>query len=241
MSDLSNASPVGRLLEELSWEGNAKKYRDGGRGKENVLTVEALTPLDYLPRDLFLGRVITAAHGATEARARLVSEIEDVATSVLSGDIELGRSGVTVQPDALITGPSTYVLVEAKRIRRSSFQERQLAREFVAVLQEAADRTPLLLVILGSPPPVVVRGFPDRVDPATAIAGRLNTVEGREGLGLSDDELVARAPEILAWTTWSEIRDVVVQARDEMRDAGELSGTVDRLCEAVVTAIEWHA
>lgn len=137
MTELENASPIGRLLEEISWEGNANPYRDGGRGKENVLTVEALTPLDYLPRQSFLGQILREAHGADQARTRVASEIEQAHISMLPGDIYLGQSEVNLQPDAIIVGPSSYVLIEAKRIRRSSFQENQLAREFVAVLQES--------------------------------------------------------------------------------------------------------
>jgi hypothetical protein len=42
-----NASVLGRLLEEISWEGaSVRRYRDGGRGHENVLTAEVLTALD---------------------------------------------------------------------------------------------------------------------------------------------------------------------------------------------------
>ena len=33
-------SAVGRLLHELSWEGNSRRYREGGRGLESVLPVE---------------------------------------------------------------------------------------------------------------------------------------------------------------------------------------------------------
>ncbi|HEV8555564.1 MAG TPA: hypothetical protein VGR06_04100 [Actinophytocola sp.] len=56
---------VGRLLEELSWEGpRVRQYRFGGRGLENVLTAEVLTALDFLPRRGFLGAVLAAAHGA---------------------------------------------------------------------------------------------------------------------------------------------------------------------------------
>jgi hypothetical protein len=35
MTELRNASVLGRLLEEISWEGSlVKGYRDGGRGRE---------------------------------------------------------------------------------------------------------------------------------------------------------------------------------------------------------------
>lgn len=40
---LTNTSVLGRLLEEISWEGSrVREYRDGGRGRENVLTAEVL-------------------------------------------------------------------------------------------------------------------------------------------------------------------------------------------------------
>jgi hypothetical protein len=51
----SNASALGRFLEELSWCGvTIRNYRDGGRGYENVLTTEVLQGLDLLPRSPFL-------------------------------------------------------------------------------------------------------------------------------------------------------------------------------------------
>jgi hypothetical protein len=34
---LKSPSPLGRLLEEISWEGNARHYRYGRRGFENGL------------------------------------------------------------------------------------------------------------------------------------------------------------------------------------------------------------
>lgn len=45
------ASVVGRLLAEISWE-RATAYREGGRGRENVLVAEVLMALDFLPGDM---------------------------------------------------------------------------------------------------------------------------------------------------------------------------------------------
>lgn len=71
-------TPLSRLLEEISWEGRSVvKYRDGGRGKENVLTAEVLTALDYLPRSAYLGAVLRHAHGAPAAVARAAGEAEE--------------------------------------------------------------------------------------------------------------------------------------------------------------------
>ena len=52
----TNASLIGRFLDEISWEGNrVRLYRRGGLGTENLLTTDVLSPLSYLPRQHFLG------------------------------------------------------------------------------------------------------------------------------------------------------------------------------------------
>jgi hypothetical protein len=138
MSTLTPAIPsiIGRLLEELSWTGRLiTKYRGGGRGFENVLSAEVLQALDFLPRAAFLGSVVEALHdGAATARQMLKDEAEKAEFLVLPGEMYLQAEDipkVEIQPDAIITTPNVYCLVEAKRIRSSSFQPRQLAREFV--------------------------------------------------------------------------------------------------------------
>ena len=74
---LKNTSVIGRLLEEISWEGaSVRGYRLGGRGRDNVLTAEIFLPLGYLPRRAFLGEVLRVAHGADEARAAVIRDIE---------------------------------------------------------------------------------------------------------------------------------------------------------------------
>jgi hypothetical protein len=161
-------STLGRLLQELSWEGRSvRNYRDGGLGRENVLTAEVLTALDYLPRTAFLGAVLAAAHGADQARSQVMSEVEEAVITLLPDEVRLQprnphqQDGLVVQPDAIISSSNSYVLVEAKRLRRSSFQPEQLAREYLAVTQQANGRTPLLLLILGAPPPVAGRASGD--------------------------------------------------------------------------------
>jgi hypothetical protein len=155
--------------------------------------------------------------GPDDARNRVAEEVERAEISLLPGDIFLGQTRVHVQPDATILTPSTYVLVEAKRIRRSAFQADQFAREFVAVLQEAEDRIPLLLLVLGAPPPVQVRGFAERIEVLSAISQRLADVASREDRGLTDEELVGRVPEVAAWITWAEIREIVIRGRDQLQ------------------------
>lgn len=241
-AELENSSVIGRLLDEISWEGNAKRYRGGGRGKENVLTAEVLYPLTFLPRAWFLGQVIAGAHGAPIARLRVIDEIEQAEVSLLPGDVPLENSSVRVQPDVLLTSPSTYTFIEAKRIRPSRFQTDQLAREFVATLQQAGERAPLLLVILGSPPPVAVNKFPRRVPLEEAITQRLEPLAASWDPAVPPDDLTSRIDDSLAWATWADIRRVLTANRPRAFEVPEvLSGTITRLCDAATTAIDWHS
>jgi hypothetical protein len=87
------------------------------------------------PRQAFFGAVTAGTHGSEAARLALGQEIEDAVVTFLPPQIVLhprGRSRaqqLIVQPHGVITSPSCSVLVEAKRIRHSSFQPEQLARE----------------------------------------------------------------------------------------------------------------
>ena len=240
-AEVEHSSVVSRLLEEISWEGNAKKYHDGGRGKENVLTAEVFYPLDFLPRTAFLGEIIAGAHGADAARRRVIAEIEEATISFLPGDVPLANSTIQVQPDVLLTSASTYTLVEAKRIGPSRFQTDQLARELIATVRQAGERVPLLLVILGSPPPVHVLKIPGLVSLEDAITQRLDKVDAWFESELRPEDLVSRIPETLAWTTWGEIRDVLATNRVRFSSAPEgLGRSVSRLCDAAIAAINWH-
>jgi hypothetical protein len=242
-------STLGRLLQELSWEGaSIRNYRDGGLGKENVLTAEVLTALDYLPRTAFLGAVLAAAHGADRARSRLMTEIEEAVITLLPDEVRLRprdphqQCGLVVQPDAAIRSPGCYVLVEAKRLRRSSFQPEQLAREYLAVTQDAIKRTPLLLLILGAPPPVAVQGV-GRLSLADAIAGRLASVLSRMPCdGFSEASLLRQLPETVAWTTWHDLRQATVTQHASFCSADpSMAGTVERLVTSINDAIIRHS
>ena len=233
-----NTSVIGRLLEEISWEGRrSRMYRQGGRGLENVLTAQVLQALDLLPRTAFLGRVIRDAHGADAARARVAGEVEDLTVAFLPEEMTLAADGARVQADALLTGPSTVVLVEAKASGRSSFQPAQLSREYLALLQQAGDRMPLMLLMLGAPPPVMVSGS-GLLDPLAALASELQAhASGTPAV----DELLQRAPETLAWTTWSDIATAVADemAHLEIPDPS-LAAAVRRTAQSLVDAVSWH-
>ncbi len=238
MDELTNDSVLGRLLEEISWE-KAVRYRQGGRGMENVLTAEVFMPLDYLPRSEFLGEVFRRAHGADEVRAKVVAEIEDAEFTLLPDEAVVGPNAIKVQPDGYVSTPSTLVLIEAKRIRSSSFQPKQLARELVALLQQAERRAPLLFLILAAPPPVRVSGL-GRLDPIEAIASTLPDVLEETGSQLTAEDLDG-VEEMFAWITWNEI-DALVS--DQVASFADLPlgprKTVHRLAAAVSQAVRWH-
>lgn len=243
---------IGRLLTELSWSGRSiRQYRHGGAGFENVLTAEVMQALDFLPRTAFLGSVLKHAHGADQTFESLVREVEQADVTVLPGDIALNPDGqdkrtkVIVQPDAAISSPSVFALVEAKRIRRSSFQPEQLAREYVAVTVEAetSGRRPLLLLILGSPPPVTVSGWPEPVAVADAVRRHLASVVSRTPRCRRDvDELAARASDVAAWTTWSDIATTVAAQADTVAGAERsVTASVRRLASSLTDAVARHS
>jgi len=239
---VTNTTIIGRLLEEISWEGKrVGLYRRGGRGMENVLTAEVMLALDFLPRTHFLAEVLRAAHGAENALDGVAAQIEDCELSVLPPQLTLKPGRIVVQPDALLETADGYVLVEAKRSRRSYFGPEQLAREYLAVVREAQARDPVLLLIIGSPPPVTVKKQGLR-DIAEAIKEHLPQVLAKTGAGGRSDDLVNRIPEIVSWITWTEIQTVVARQLSSMKiEDPSLRGTVERLATAVSTAIAMHA
>jgi hypothetical protein len=184
---------------------------------------------------------LRCAHGAEHNRIHVAEEIEDGEITLLPDQIELGRSQVVVQPDATIVTQRSYVLVEAKRIRSSSFQTEQLAREFVALMRDCGSKVPLLLVLLGAAPPVRVKGL-GWFDLSEAVATNLAGVVSRTPeLAIAPDDLVGQIPEVVAWITWGEVRDIVTRQLGRYSQAPDgLAGTVRRLVASVVTAIEWH-
>lgn len=213
-----------------------------------MLTAEVLTALDYLPRTAFLGAVLAAAHGAEQARSRLMTEVEEAVITVLPDEVRLRpagadqQGGLVVQPDAMIKSSGCYVLVEGKRLRRSSFQPEQLAREYLAVMQDASGRTPLLLLILGAPPPVSVQGL-GRLSLQDSVAGQLPSVLSRTScIGLGEADLLRRLPETVAWTTWPDVQQVAMRQHADFCSATPaVAGTMARLVASINDAIIRHS
>jgi hypothetical protein len=242
VAELSNDSPVGRLLEELSWEGNAKKYRHGGRGLENVLVTEVFSALDLLPRTSFLGEVLRAAHGGGEARDVAAGSVEEAAVEVLPGGPDLSPGGPNIQPDAYLHMPEATVLVEAKRIRSGGFQPEQLTREFLSLMRDHQTTHRLLLLVLAAPPPLSVKGL-GRMGITEAITSQLTAVHARAAAPPHLPSLLAQAPNAWAWITWSELNEVLERAAAALSHIADLSvrASVSRTAQSAIRAIRWHA
>ena len=241
----SGGSTVGRLLQEISWE-KASHYRDGGRGRENVLTAEFLIGLDFLPRDLFLGGLLRAARGADPARVALAVEAEEIHVQFLPGNLRIapahpGQQAFIVQPDALLTTEHTMALIEAKRIRASSFQPEQLARQYVALMANRGVRTPLLL-LLGVEPPVPLRGH-GRMGITEAISLHIDSVLERGGYpSPTREELINGIDDVFCWITWPEAAAVIErEAGSYLASDTSTTASVRRIAEATLASIAWHS
>ena len=147
-----------------------------------------------------------------------------------------------MQPDGVITSRSCSELVEAKRIRRSSFQPEQLAREYVALTRDAGSRIPLLLLLLGAAPPVSIAGA-GRMDIEDVITMHLASVyERTPDHPWSLATLLDRLPTAYAWITWQELSDIITEHVGRMRpDNTSVVATIDRLAASVTRSIRRHA
>lgn len=241
-------SALGRLLNEVSWEGNARKYRHGGPGLENVLTTEVFQALDFLPRTEFFGRIVRSAVGdGAETLNVLAGQVENLTFRLLPGDITLterqpnGKRRLDVQPDGILESADVYCMLEAKRIKRGAFMPEQLAREFLAVVQEAGSRRGLLLLVLPSSPPVNVDGH-GRLALHDAVTEFLpQVVERVPGRFPAISELCSRVDSTLAYTTWQRIAEQVgIAAAQFSSDDQTVKRCIGRLAAAVVNAIQWH-
>jgi hypothetical protein len=245
-----NLSIIGSLLGDISWAGKTvKKYRKGGKGFENVLSVEVLQLLYFLPRREFLGEILNSLHTINKTAVdRLIQEIEQVEMNLFPGNYYLKakptshQRGISVQPDGILQTPSIYGLLELKRIKRGSFQRLQLAKEYYLVTRDAKDKIPLLILIIPHEPPVKVQSN-RRVDIVDFIYKTLPEVyETADSHHLSLSQLQANIANHVAWITWPEIRTIVQRLKTQYEsNASSLSNSINRICDALIKAIDFHS
>jgi hypothetical protein len=245
-------SVFGRAIESAHWDGIAGT-KGGGQGWEKVLTAEVFQLLDWLPRTLFLGNVLRGAVGARDTILRLAEEVEGLEFELNPGDRYLadepppGCKRLPVQPDGIMSTASVYCIVEAKRIRRGSFNPQQLTKEYLAVLKLAAkaNRRPLLLLVVAEPKggregtvPVQGRG---RTGIKEEIVSHLDELLPCTELGGTAGELAARIDSVVAYTTWTRIDDVAALGLTKIGTGDRsIDDSVKRLAKAVRVAIDWH-
>ena len=137
----------------------------------------------------------------------LQAEIEQVVVDVLPGDLTHSDLDIRAQPDARIDSRGAFVFVEAKRLRRSSFQPEQLAKELLLVAEHAQGRRAALLLVLGAPPPVTVQGHGSMsIEDAVRLGQEL--ISARHGRPV----VTPNPSDMVAWTTWANIAAQVEEA-----------------------------
>ena len=215
--------------------GDARRYHDGGLGLENVVTTEVFQALDFLPRQAFRGRVLASAAGAPLVLAQ--ADIEQAVVDLLPGDLTHPDLDIRAQPDVRIDSPTAFVLVEAKRLRRSSFQADQLAKELILTAEHARDRHPVLLLVLGEPPPIRVQGH-GTLSIEDAVRVGQEQISARHGR-----QVAAPNPmDTVAWTTWAEIGAQVEAALQTYDNPDESTyNAVARVARTVADALQVHA
>lgn len=102
----------------------------------------------------------------------------------------------------------------------------------------------MLLLILGSEPPVAVRGH-GHLEIAEAISLHLHSVlERTEDHDLNESSLMEGVPEVLSWITWQELGSVVKKQQvtfSSDKDNPSVSATVFRLAGSLTDSIARHS
>jgi hypothetical protein len=150
---------------------------------------------------------------------------------------------MTLQPDAVIDMPGTYVLVEAKRIRSpAEFGPDQLAKSLAVAVTQAATRRPLVLLVMGTPPPIALRGGgARRLSIEDSIAEHLPRIATSSDFDLDAEDMLSRLAQTVAWITWDEISDPTEQHLREYDDTPtEIGASIARLVESIICVVERH-
>ncbi|XVX20383.1 hypothetical protein ACQP1U_00460 [Actinomycetota bacterium] len=126
--------------------------------------------------------------------------------------------------------------MEAKAIRRAAFQTEQMARSVLVAQAHAAGRRAVLLLVLGAPPPITVRGL-GRMTPEEAVTSGMAAIAARR----PEAGVEAAQVEIL-WVTWAEIARVVPEGLAASRDLDPSAfASLSRLANSLADAVEAHS
>jgi hypothetical protein len=110
------------------------------------------------------------------------------------------------------------------------------------VLLHSGERSPLLLLLLGSPPPVAVKGL-GRLSLIDAVDAGLPAVLNRMGQDSPPlrSQLLNRLPEVVAWITWDDLCNVL-EDRLASFDSPDPSvqACVTRLVQSALSAVARH-
>lgn len=252
MDNPQPASLISHLLWGISWEGRNvnEKYRNGGRGVEEVLTTEVLLGLEFLPRRPFCERLIKhLSSGRTFGPFLDDQEIESLrflsaptGRHALKPDAANHQAAIDVQFDAMAETDHSRIFIEAKRIRSSSFQEEQLARTFIIALRESGNLNSRMLVLLGHPPPITIRNV-GKCDIKDGILARLDAVYDKtDYIDFTLSEAKERIDECVAWITWQEITEVIEAAMNEYDNSDASTyAAIGRIAEFINGSIKWHS
>jgi hypothetical protein len=188
--------------------------------------------------------VIGSAHGSARTCALLKEQAEDAEFFPLPGDTWLEVASIpktNVQPDLIVKTLSVYCVVEAKRLRQSSFQPFQLAREFL-LAHKAKDKTPqqlpLLFLVLSKPPPVLVHGKGRHSLQDAVATGLRDLIPQPEGVSAWQEKI----DETVSWITWHEIDQIVRQnlSAIDVEDAS-MRASMKRLVASISDSIKRHS
>ena len=174
-----------------------------------------------------------AEGGSLEAKRRFILQVEQA-------DIEFQprfgfRVGVqnhqskTVRPDARIATDDTFVVVEAKRAREGRFKHEQLAREYVTTVREAHQRHPLLVLLVDEGPEVKVENTSGKTNIIQDIRDKLPAVLKKVESPADLDELLRIVDDVVAWTTWDVVAEVLREQLNTFDQCSPMYGTVKQL------------
>lgn len=248
----AKSTAIGRLMEVISWHGsNIRNFRNFGAGIEDVLTTEVFQALDLAPRGHFLAPVLLGCEGrADEVRNQLADEAESLRVEAhadrffLNPLSESHQEAIAVDPDVVLETPEVLALIEAKRMASSAaFQSEQLARQYFVLTREAGARRCCLILILGSEPPVKVKGRRGRIDPADAIRETLPSVYDRASNHPSTlESLLEGVEERLLWTTWQQLEATAALAATSFSSGNRsVDASVARIIQPILGSVARHS